>query len=603
MKAERFERWLNIIKIRWLSAQSILTLIMVIILAYLVLVPFFQLAERTIIFTDQDTRISRQAVPGEYTLSHWKKVTVDRSAAAFFLEPLANTLITGLTAAVIALFLGGLLSWLVTRTNLPFRQWFRSLLTLPYIIPSFALALAWGTLFRSPSIGGQPGFYQVVFGLSPPEWLSYGPVPIIITMVIHYFPFAFILVSGALSTIDSQLEECAELQGASRWTILRKITFPMVLPAFLSALILTLGKTIGTFALPFFLGGPVRYYTLSTMLYTALTLGFESIAYIIGLVLILMTALVVYISSKVIGKNLKRFETVGGKGFKSNPVQLRIWRWPIFSVVSLFAFITSIFPIGLLTYQTLMLVDGRYDFSNLTSHYWIGRSDPNIAFGEPGVMFNPLILGASWNSIKLAAISSVICAMAGLFIAYMLIRNRERIMSKILDQLSFLPFLFPAIALCAMYLSLFAVQRGPIPPLYGTFTLLVIISVINRLPYSVRTGASAITQIGTQLEEAAELQGASWFYRFYKIVLPLAMAGVVAGAMVSFIGIMRELSLIILLITPDTRVLMTLGFAYAEEDQIQLGNALVLLVTVITLVGQLVIWQLGKSRLLRTFKQ
>ncbi len=114
-----------------------------------------------------------------------------------------------------------------------------------------------------------------------------------------------------------------------------------------------------------------------------------------------------------------------------------------------------------------------------------------------------------------------------------------------------------------------------------------------------RTGTSAVTQIGQELEEAAEIQGASWFRRIHRVVLPLATSGVVAGMMVSFVGIMRELSLIILLITPTTRVLMTLGFRYAEEDQIQLGNTLVLLVTFITILGELTVWWFGKGRLAR----
>jgi iron(III) transport system permease protein len=150
-----------------------------------------------------------------------------------------------------------------------------------------------------------------------------------------------------------------------------------------------------------------------------------------------------------------------------------------------------------------------------------------------------------------------------------------------------------------MYLSMFAVQRGPIPALYGTFTLLVLIAAVDKLPYSTRTGASAVTQIGQELEEAAEIQGISWFRRFYKLVLPLATSGLVAGMMVSFVSIMRELSLIIFLITPSTGVLMTVGFRYAEEGQPQLANALVLLVTFITIVGELIIWRVGRGRLAR----
>lgn len=594
-----FERWLNLIRYRITSPQFIISVLLLVVLAYLVLVPLYGLVERTLIWEDSDTRMSREIEPGEFTFFHWKNVFSGRIAKPFFYKPLMNTLFTGSIAAVLALFLGGILSWLVTRTDMPGRGWLKTLLTLPYIIPAFAIALAWETLFRDPNIGGQPGFFQVVFNVPPPEWLSYGPIPIIITMVIHFFPFALLLVSGALATIDTQLEEGAELLGASRFTILRKITFPIVAPAFMAAFVLTFGRTIGTFALPYFLGGPVRYHTLSTMLFTSLKLGFDPIAYVLGIVLIIITIFVVYISNKFLGGNLRRFETVGGKGFKGEPTSLGRWRWPTFSLVTLFTFITAIFPLALLAYQTLMLIDGRYGLDNLTFHFWIGHSDPNIAHGEPGVFHNPIILGATWNSIRLAVVSSIIGAILGLIVAYIVVRDRKSLISKLLDQISFMPFLFPAIAFGAMYLSIFATRHGPVPALYGTFTLLVIISVVKRLPYSVRTGVSAITQIGQELEEAAEIEGATWFQRLRKIVMPLAISGMVSGLMVTFVGVMRELSLILLLITPQTRVLMTLGFGYAEEDQIQLGNALVLLVTLITIIGELIVWWLGKSRLSR----
>jgi len=593
------ERWFNLLRYRITSPQFIISVMLLVALVYLVVVPLYGIVDRTVAWREEDIRLSAEAIPGQHTLFHWKNILFGRLANKFLYQPLGHALFTGSIAAVLALLVGGILSWLLTRTDMPGKNWLKPVLTIPYIIPSFALALAWGTFFRSPLVGGQQGLFEVTFGIIPPPWLSYGPVPIIITMVIHYFPFALLLVSGAMATIDSQLEEGAELLGASRFVILRKITFPLVAPAFLAAFVLTFGKTIGTFALPYLLGGPIRYHTLSTMLFSSLELGLEPIAYILALILILMTALVVYLSSRFLGPKRRRFETIGGKGFKGQPTSLGSWRWPICGAVCVFALVTAIFPIGLLSYQSLMLIDGHYDLGNLTLHYWTGLSDPDIAFGEPGVLHNPIILGASWNSVKLAIVSSVFCALIGLLIAYIVVRNPRRWISTLLDQISFLPFLFPAIALGAMYLSMFAVRHGPVPALYGTFSLLVLISVIKRLPYSVRTGASAVTQIGQELEEAAEIEGASWWQRLYKIVIPLATSGVVSGLMVSFVGVMRELSLIILLITPKTRVLMTLGFRYAEEDQVQLGNTLVLLVAFITILGELVVWWLGKGRLTR----
>ena len=594
-----FEKWRNELVARLTSAPFLVSIALLIVLFYLTIVPLLQLVWRTITWGPGSRRIDPQSVEGETTAQHWYEVFFGDTSDSVFYDPLINTIVTGGISSVFALLIGGVVAWIVIRSDIPGKRTLQSILTIPYIIPAFAVALAWNTLFKSPQVGGQPGLFDAVLGITPPEWLSFGPIPIIITLSIHYSPFAFLLVSGALATLDSQLEECAEIQGASRIEILRKITFPIVTPAFLSAFILTFGKTIGTFTLPFLLGAPKEYYTLATMLFVNIRLGLDAAGYILALVLIIITGAVIYFSYKIIGENLRRFETIGGKGFKSAPMRLRGWKWPVFIGTSTYAFIAAIFPIALLGYQTLMLFDGRYDLSNLTLHYWTGESDPNYAFGEPGVLHNEIILGATWNTLKLSFISAFIAAVVGLVIGYIIIRSRNRVIAKLLDQFAFVPFLFPSIALGALYLSMFAEARGPVPALYGTFTLLVLISVVKRLPYSVRTGTSAVTQLGQTLEEAAELQGATWFQRLRHIVIPLCTSGVVAGMMVSFVGIMRELTLIILLITPATRVLMTVGFRYAEEDQTQLGNALVLIVTVLTIIGELIVWGFGKSKLSR----
>jgi iron(III) transport system permease protein len=593
------ERWRNLFVSRLGSPQHIIAALLSIILVYLIALPLVQLFWRTISWGEGDRRLSRAAVEGEFTAFHWREMVFGPSSGPMLFEPFWNTMVTGVTAAVFALLLGSILAWLVVRTDMPGKRLLRPILTLPYVVPAFAIALAWEILFKSPAVGGRPGLFLAVFGIGPPEWLSYGPVPIIITMAIHYSPFAFLLASGTLATLDYQMEESAEILGASRWLILRKITFPVLAPAMAAAFVLTFGKTIGHFALPYLLGGPVQYHTMSTMLFTNLAFGLNAAGYILAIMLIAVTAIVIYASARVLGGNLRRFETITGKGFKGQPTRLGKWRWPLSGCVTVFALLTAVFPIALLGYQTFMLVDGRYGFDKLTLQYWTGQSHPDYAFGEPGVLHNDIILGATWNTIKLALISSAICSFVGLVIGYIVVRGQGGWMAKLLDQISFAPFLFPAIAFAAMYLTMFAEQRGPIPALYGTFTLLVVISVIKRLPYSTRTGTSAVTQVGQELEEAAQIQGASWFRRFGRIIFPLTVPGLVAGMMVSFVGIMRELTLIIILITPATQVLMTLGLRYTQEDQTQLSNAVVLLVTVLTIAGELIVWGLGKGRLAR----
>lgn len=578
---------------------SLLMLILLTVLTYLVLWPFLQLIIETLTWGEGDRRISRDAVPGEFTWFHWLQVTTGPISGKMLYGPLVNTMKTGIIATALALLAGGILAWCVIRSDMPGKAWLQPILTLPYIVPSFAIALSWEAVFRSPKVGGQPGLYEALLGISPPEWLSYGTFPISITLAIHYFPFAYLLVAGALATIDSQMEEGALITGAGRLMILRRITFPVVAPAFVAAFILTFGKTIGQFALPFLLGAPTQFHTLATMVYANLALGLDSMAFVLAIILIAISLVSIWLSNRFVGNKSRRFETISGKGFRSRVITLGPWRWPVFACVASFGFVTGILPLLLLGYQSLMLIDGFYELNNLTSHFWIGRSNPEIAFGEPGVLHNNIILGATWNTLKLAFISAIIASIFGLAIAYIVVRREGNPVARILDQVAFIPFLFPTIAFGAMYLTLFAEPVGPIPALYGTFSLLVLISVVSRLPYSVKTGITAVTQIGKELEEAAELTGATWGKRFRQIVIPLASPGVLSGMMVSFVGVMRELSLIILLITPSTRVLMTVGFNYAEEGLTQLSNALVLIVAVLTIIGELILLWFGKGKITR----
>lgn len=578
---------------------NILMLILLAILAFLVLWPFVQLVIETLTWGEGDRRVSRDAVPGEFTWFHWQQAITGSISDKMLYGPLVNTMKTGIAATVMALLAGGVLAWCVVRSDIPGKSWLQPMLTLPYIVPSFAIALAWEAVFRSPKVGGQPGLYEAFLGAAPPEWLSYGAVPISITLAMHYFPFAYLLVAGALATIDSQMEEGALIAGAGRLMILRRITFPVVAPAFAAAFVLTFGKTIGQFALPFLLGAPTQFHTVATMVYANLALGLDSMAFVLAIILIAISLASIWLSNRFVGAKSRRFETITGKGFRARTIKLGPWRWPVFTAVAIFGFTVGILPLILLGFQSVMLIDGFYGLENFTAHFWTGTSNPEIAFGEPGVLHNSIILGAAWNTVKLAFLSAVIASVIGLMIAYIVVRRENNPLARLLDQVAFIPFLFPTIAFGAMYLTLFAEPVGPIPALYGTFTLLVLISVVSRLPYSVKTGVSAVTQIGRELEEAAELAGAGWGMRFRRIVMPLASPGVLSGMMVSFVGVMRELSLIILLITPSTRVLMTVGFGYAEEGLTQLSNALVLIVAVLTIIGELILLWIGKGKIAR----
>lgn len=584
---------------RYFTAPRLVAWFFLLLLTWLIVWPFMQLIYRTFTVSDVDLRMMPGGEVGAITGFHWQQALTGFAAEEMLWSPILNTLTTGGIAAVVALGIGGILAWLVVRTDIPGRGWLKPALTLSYVVPSFSLALAWDTLFRNTSFGGAPGLVEAVIGIAPAAWVSNGPFPIIITLILHYFPFAFLLASGALVGLNAEMEEQASILGASKLQIIRKISLPLLAPAMAAAFILIFAKTMGTFALPYLLGEPAQYHTISTRIFASMALGLDAMAYILSIVLIVVTAITLYMSNKLVGKNEKRYQTIGGKGFRGRQTTLGPWRWPIFALVTIFTFVAGILPIILLIYQSTMLVSGDYSFANLTSHFWFGASNPDIANGEAGVIFNEQILGATWNTLKLAFTASLAAALIGLLIGYIIVREKESWVTRALEQVSFLPFLFPGLALAAMYLTMFSVPQGPVPALYGTFFLLIILCTVDRLPFGVRTGASAVMQIGSELEEAAQLAGANWWQRFRRIAAPLATSGVVAAFMVCFVGIMRELSLIVLLVTPDTRVLMSLGLRYSAEGQQQFASAIILIVTVLTLIGELIVWKIGKNRLVK----
>ena len=167
-------------------------------------------------------------------LTTWQEVTTGRIAANLLWEPLANTMLIGLLVAVGTVTIGGLMAWLVMMTDIPYRRTLGLLASFPFILPSFAIALSWETLFRNDLVGGRTGFLYEL-GIIVPDWLSWGALPIALTLIAHYYTTAFLLISAALASVNTELVEAGEITGASRMRVLTGITFPLVLPAIVSS--------------------------------------------------------------------------------------------------------------------------------------------------------------------------------------------------------------------------------------------------------------------------------------------------------------------------------------------------------------------------------
>lgn len=581
-----------------LTPQRVIAFALLLVLAFFVVVPLGVMIEETFIVHPLERFQIPGSMPGDYTTAHYERTFVGSNSMAFFYRPLINTLIVSVSLSVLALIIGGGLAWLVIRTDLPLKGLISNAAIIPYVMPSWTLALAWLAIFKNQRIGGTPGIFQALTGISTPDWFAYGLFPITLTLALHYFPFGFMLIGGAIRNIDAQLEESAELLGASRMTILRRIVFPLVLPAVFSTFLLTFSKGLGSFGTPAFLGGPVREFMLSTSLYANLIGQRPGIGYIAALFMVLMGVLVLYMNHRVIGAR-RSFVTISGKGARANLVKLGAWRRPIAALVLLFIGAVIAVPIGALIIDTLMLRPGVYSWSNLSLHYWIGEASLNIGLGtgEAGVLRNPALMRALGNTMKLAVTVALICGVLGVVFGYLIVRLRGTWLSKALDQLAFLPYLMPSVALGSVYLAMFAVARGPVPALYGSFWLLVIACVVGYLPYAVKAGVGAMMQVGPELEEAAIVAGASWWTRMRRILFPVQKASYFSGMLLPFISVTRELSLLILLVTPATQLATTITLRYTDRGWYPYTNAMVLLLIIIVVTSTALSRRLMKTDL------
>lgn len=556
------------------NPYNVIVLIVIILLAYLILLPLLDMITTTFTLVQRDVR-QAGGTPGEFTLYYWHRLLASEMTSTILIKPLLNSLLIGVFVSITSIAIGSVLAWLMVRTDLPFKKFFSLAVIIPYMIPSWCKSQAWLSVFKTERIGGAPGFLASL-GIQVPDWLAYGPVAIIIVLSLHYYAYSYLLVSSALNSLNSELEEMGEIQGAGKLMILRKITFPLVLPAMLSSVILTFSKGIGTFGVINHLGSKVNFVTLSSQLYMNSKSQNTQTAFAMAIVMIFISSISIFANQKIIGSR-KSFESIGGKGGRTTPTRLGSYKPLITGILFVFFAVGIIMPIVILILESVMLQEGNYSFSNLTLHYWIGDPDPAIMEGLPGILKNSEFINSLKNSLKLTFVNGIFGTLFGQLIGYISAKGRGKLHGKIVEQMVFIPYLIPSIAFGGIYLSMFSRPQTLfgvtlIPSLYGLFALLTLTSVVKHLPFAARAGTSNMLQIGNELEEAATIAGAGFFKRLTRIVFPLSKGGFLSGFMLIFVSIMKELDLIILIMTPSTSTLPYLAFQYQNGNSPQASN-------------------------------
>lgn len=572
---------------------NLITLIALLILIGLVVVPLVSLIKETLVLDAVAARRAK-ADEGTWSIYYWQYLLSGRMAKSMFWTPLGHSLTVAFFSCLIAVPLGAILAWLMVRSDIPGKRVLSFLIIIAYMMPSWCKAQAWLSIFRN-TLGGSPGILYWM-GWQVPDWIAYGPFAMVCVLALHYYAFTYIMLAGSLGTINSELEEMALIQGASKKTIVLQITLPLVMPAFLSATIMTLSKALGGYSVASYLGMRVQYHTLSTRLYDQISSGMPGVGYAIAILMILMSAGCIFVNDRVIGTR-KSYSTINGKGGRSVDLMLGKWRIPMFILVCLFLTIALVIPILSLIIESLQIspFNGlRPD--NITLHNWIGREEdsyPLINY-EPGLLRNVKFTRAIWNTVKLGVLGAIISSFMGQIFGYISVRGRGKWYGQLIDQLVFIPYLIPALAFSAVYVAMFIRPKlgGLIPSLYGTFLLILMICTVKYFPYASKAGSSTMMQISSELEEAASINGAGFFRRLIFIIFPIAKNGFMSGFILTFISIAKEFDLISLVINDRSTTLSYLTFTYTSMSLYPLAAAssvvMIVLISVCYLIAKYV---------------
>ncbi len=554
-----------------------------ILLALLTLYPLLSMLQEMFLVHNGIEKTLIGQKKGTFTLFHWNKLFRKGEWSTInFWQPFFNSLWLGLGSAVTGILLGGIVAWLMARTNMRFKKTIGTLFLFPYLMPAWTMALYWLNLNQNSQVGsGVVGLLEGLFGICMPEWFVYGLFPCIMVNGLHFAPFAYILIGGILQNMDATLEESATILKATRFKIVTRITLPIIMPAVLSTFLLIFSSGFASYTVPIFLGGAVRFFTLSSKMKALFNAGYAGQAYIIGSTVILMGAIILYINQRFTGKR-RSFTTVTGKSGQISFVNLKKANLPISLTLMAFVSFFSIVPLVVFALQTLLMNAGIYEINNLTLDFWIGRGESAYRNGMVGgILFNKTIWNALKNSLLLAVCAAAFAGTSGLFIGYSVVRRRGTKLARFVESMAFFPYLIPSIAFATIYLAISSSDAFNV--LYNSFFLLVIVAGVKYLPFASRGGINSMLQISEEIEEAALVIGVPWYKRLFRILLPIQKTSIMSGYLLPVITCMREVDLFTLLVPNAHFLLTTLLLEFNQTGYDQYANAVTLMVIVIVL--------------------
>ncbi len=483
-------------------------------------------------------------------------------------EALLNTLIACGGGTAIAVMIGLLFSWIVVRTNTPFRGVIAAASILPLFAPPLVAGVAW-------SILGSPktGLINTMFKFMGLDWRVdfYSIWGLVFVFGIYYAPYVYMFTASALRNMDPSLEEAAEISGASAFSTLFTVTFPLIMPAIVSGMLLSFIVMLGIYGVPAVLGAPANLNVLTTYIFkfTNWSPPLYNTAAAVAIILMVVTGGLVYLQQRVLSG--RSYTTVAGKAFRPRSLDLGPWRWLTFALGFLYLLIVVVLPMLAL----IVAAFRKFMFIRDVSALFDMRAYSLTHF--EAIFDNPLTMRSIYNAVEVGIITAVIGGALAFAIGYTIHRTRLPGRRSI-DLISTVPVAIPGLVVGVAYLWAWIGIPGG---LYGTIWILALAFIARFMPDTVKALSTSFMQIHRELEEAAWVCGKGTLATIGSIVLPLARPGVIASMTLLFVLSIRELGSSLFLYSSNSMVMSVLLLDYYEGGNIGKTAAFSLVQTVL----------------------
>jgi len=483
-------------------------------------------------------------------------------------EALFNTLVACGGGTLIAVAIGLLFSWVVVRTNTPFKGLIAAASILPLFAPPLVAGVAW-------SILGSPktGLINTAFKSAGLGWHVdlYSLSGLVFVFGIYYAPYVYMFTSSALRNMDPSLEEAAEISGASAFATLFSVTFPLIMPAIVSGMLLSFIVMLGIYGIPAVLGAPSNINVLTTYIFklTNWSPPLYNTAAAVAIILMVVTGFLVFLQQKVLSG--RSYTTVAGKAFRPRSLDLGRWRWLTFALGLIYLLVVVILP----TLALIVAAFRRFMFIRDVAALFDMRQYSLMHFYN--IFDNPLTLNSIYNAVEVGIITAIVGGALAFAIGYTIHRTNVPGRRSI-DLISTVPVAIPGLVIGVAYLWAWIGVPGG---LYGTIWILALAFIARFMPDTVKALSTSFLQIHRELEEAAWVCGRGTLSTIGTIVLPLARPGVIAAMTLLFVLAIRELGSSLFLYTSNTMVMSVLLLDYYEGGNIGKTAAFSLVQTVL----------------------